>query len=157
MHSEVVSSKFYPASIGYSLANVPRNTFNLWSTYQLPWRHLEFGGGGNFVDSRNASSTVPLNPTTGLLKQVPGYWVFNAMARYPISDRLDLQINAYNLTNKYYYDEPHPGHIVPGAGRSAMLSLNFRSTQGRKIGPCYCFRYPNVLSQNQVSGGAGDL
>ena len=27
----------------------------------------------------NASSTVPLDPATGLVKQVPGYWVFNAM------------------------------------------------------------------------------
>jgi catecholate siderophore receptor len=131
LHGEVVSSNFYPGSVGYPLANVPNNTFNLWTTYKLPWRRLELGGGTNFVDSRTASSTVPLNPTTGLLKQVPGYWVFNAMAEYPISDRLELQVNAYNLANRYYYDEPHPGHIVPGAGRSAMVSLNFKFAQGK--------------------------
>jgi catecholate siderophore receptor len=132
MHSEVVSSQFYPRTVGHQLANVPRKTFNVWSTYETPWRHLEFGGGGNFVDSRTASSTVPFDPTTGLLKQVPGYWIFSAMARYPISDRLDLQLNAYNLANNYYYDEPHPAHIVPGAGRSVLASLNFRLPQGRK-------------------------
>ena len=132
MHGEVVSSQFYPGAVGHQLANVPRNTFNIWSTYQTPWRHLEFGAGGNVVDSRTASSTVPFDPTTGLLKQVPGYWVCNAMARYPVSDRLDLQVNAYNLANNYYYDEPHPAHIVPGAGRSVLVSLNFRFPQGRK-------------------------
>ena len=130
--SEVLKSNYYPGSVGYPLANVPRNTFNIWSTYESPWKHLEFGGGANFVDSRTASSTAPLNPTTGLLKQVPGYWVANAMVRYPIMDRLDLQVNAYNLANNYYYDEPHPGHIVPGAGRSILVSLNFRFAHGRR-------------------------
>jgi catecholate siderophore receptor len=130
--SEVVKSNYYPASVGYPLANVPKNTFNVWSTYQLPWRHFEVGGGANFVDSRTASSTVPLDPTTGLLKQVPGYWVANAMVGYRLSDRLDLQINAYNLANTYYYDEPHPVHIVPGAGRSVLVGLNFRLSHGRK-------------------------
>ena len=36
------------------------------------------------MDSRTASSTTPLDPVTGLVKQVPGYWVFNAMAKYPL-------------------------------------------------------------------------
>ena len=57
------------------------------------------------MDRRTASSTVPNDPITGLLKQVPGYWVFNAMARYPITEHLDFQANLYNLANKYFYDE----------------------------------------------------
>ena len=132
LKGNVVSSIFYPGSVGYPLANVPKNTFNLWSTYRLPWRHVEVGGGANFVDSRTASSTVPLNPTTHLLKYVPGYWVFSAMASYPLSDRLDLQANAYNLADNYYYDEPHPGHIVPGAGRTVVVALNFKFARGGK-------------------------
>jgi len=132
LHSEVVSSNYYPQAVGYPLANVPQNTFSIWSTYESRWKNLEFGAGANFVDSRTASATVPLDPTTGLLKQVPGYWVANAMVRYPLSDRLDLQVNAYNLGNNYYYDEPHPEHIVPGAGRSVLASINFRFAGGSK-------------------------
>jgi len=132
LHSEVVESKAFPASVGYPLANVPANTFNFWSSYHTPWRNLEFGAGGNFVDSRTASSTVPLNPVTGLLKQIPGYWVFNAMVRYPVSEYLDLQLNAYNLADNYYYDEPHPNHIIPGAGRAVLGSLRFKFPQKRK-------------------------
>jgi len=93
---------------------------------------VEFGAGANFVDTRTASATAPLNPTTGLLKAVPGYWVGNAMLRYPVSERLDLQVNAYNLSNAYYYDEPHPAHIVLGPGRSVLASLNFKFTRGVK-------------------------
>ena len=131
--SEVVTSQYYPRSIGAELANVPRNTFNFWSTYRLPWRKLQLGAGGNFVDKRNASSTAPFvavptetGSTVNLLKEVPGYWVFNAMANYPLSERASLQINLNNLANRYYYDEVHPGHIVPGAGSTALAGINFR-------------------------------
>ena len=66
------------------------------------------------------------DPLTGLIKQVPGYWVFNAMAKYPMTEHIDFQANVYNLANKYFYDELHPGHIVLGPGRSALMGLNFK-------------------------------
>jgi catecholate siderophore receptor len=125
MHSEVVKSQYYPLAVGYRLANVPNNLFNLWTTYQ-PMQRLTIGGGGNYVDSRTASSTVPLDPTTGLVKQVPGYVVLNAMARYTLTDNLSLQANVFNLANRNYIDEIHPAHIVPGAGTSGLFGLNFR-------------------------------
>ncbi len=125
LDSKVVSSQFYPGAVGNPLANVPRNTFNLWTEYRLP-RHWEVGAGSNYVSSRTASSTVPLDPTTGLLKEAPGYWVFSAMASRPINEHLDVQVNAYNLANRYYYDEIHPGHIVLGPGRSLLIGLKFK-------------------------------
>jgi catecholate siderophore receptor len=87
---------------------------------------LTIGGGGNYVDSRTASSTVPLDPTTGLVKQVPGYVVLNAMGRYSLSDNLALQVNVFNVANRNYIDEIHPAHIVPGAGTSGLFGLDFR-------------------------------
>lgn len=126
LDSKVVSSRFFPASVGAQLANVPKNTLSFWTNYELPWRRLSIGGGGQFVDSRTASSTVPLDPVTRLVKQAPSYWVLNAVARYPLGEHLDLQVNVNNLTNRYYYDQLHPGHIVPGAGRSALVGLNFK-------------------------------
>jgi catecholate siderophore receptor len=125
LDSKVVSSQFYPNAIGYPLANVPKNTFAYWNTYHLP-HHFELGGGANYVSSRTASSTVPLDPTTGLIKQVPGYWVFNAMGSHPLGEHLDIQVNVYNLANRYYYDEIHPAHIVLGPGRSALIGFNFK-------------------------------
>ncbi len=134
LDSEVVSSQYYPQSIGLELANVPRNTFNFWSTYRLPWDKVEVGAGGNFVDRRTASSTSPFvtvptgngSETVTLLKEVPGYWVFNAMLKVPLSERTSFQVNLNNLTNRYYYDQVHPGHIVPGAGFTALAGINFR-------------------------------
>lgn len=125
LDSRVVSSRFYPQAEGYPLANVPRHSFNFWSNYHLP-RHFDTGLGTNYVSSRTASSTAPLDPTTGLIKQVPGYWVFNAMLSHPLNEHIDLQLNGYNLTNRYYYDEIHPGHIVLGPGRSLLLDIKFK-------------------------------
>jgi catecholate siderophore receptor len=125
LDSKVISSFYYPASVGAQLANVPANTFNFWSTYRLP-KHWEVGAGGNFVDSRTASSTVPLDPTTGLVKQVPSYWVFNVMASHPINEHISIQANVYNIANRYYYDELHPAHIVLGPGRSALIGFKFK-------------------------------
>ena len=125
LDAKVVSSNFYPDAIGARLANVPENTFNIWNQFRLPW-HFETGLGGNYVSSRTASSTAPLDPATGLLKELPGYWVFSAMAKHPINDHIDLQANVYNLANRYYYDQLHPGHIVLGAGRSALIGIRFK-------------------------------
>jgi catecholate siderophore receptor len=125
LDARVVSSNYYPASVGARLANVPANTFNFWSVYRLPW-HWQTGVGGNYVSSRTASSTVPLDPTTGLVKQVPGYWVFNAMAEHRLTEHLDFQVNVSNIANRYYYDELHPAHIVLGPGRSALAGLKFK-------------------------------
>jgi len=118
LDGRLVSSNNYPQAIGAELANVPRNTFNAWTTYRMPW-HWETGFGGNYVSSRTASSTAPLDPVTGLVKEVPSYWVFNAMAKHRLTEHIDLQINVANIANRYYYDQLHPAHIVPGPGRAA--------------------------------------
>jgi catecholate siderophore receptor len=125
LDSRVAGSRYYPGSVGYPLANVPRNTFNFWSTHRLP-RRFEGGIGANYVSSRSASSTAPLDPTTGLVKAAPSYWVFNAMLSHPLNEHVDLQLNGYNLANRFYYDQLHPGHIIPGTGRSLLAGFRFK-------------------------------
>jgi catecholate siderophore receptor len=139
LNSDVIYSKFYPTSVGYPLANVPKQTFNIFVTHRLPWR-LNAGLGGNYVASRTASSTVPYVPTgyapnpngpgfvvtSVAMKQVPGYWVFDAMLKRPITERLELQANVNNILNRYYIDLPHPSHLIPGPGANALIGINFK-------------------------------
>jgi len=149
LDSAVMASQFYPTSIGFPLANVPRQTFNGFLTHNLPWR-LSAGLGGNYVAARTASSTTPYVPSSygpattfaagstpcgaticyqvlsTAMKQVPGYWVFNAMLKRDVTDRLQLQVNVYNLLNRFYIDQPHPSHLIPGPGLSAMIGANFK-------------------------------
>jgi catecholate siderophore receptor len=139
LDSAVIYSQFFPTSVGYPLANVPKQTFNLFLTHRLPWL-LNGGLGGNYVGARTASSTVPYVPTgyapnpnssgyvvtSVAMKQVPGYWAFSAMLKRPISEHLEFQANVNNLLNRFYIDLPHPSHLVPGPGASALFGINFR-------------------------------
>ena len=116
--------KGVPASLGRQLANTPQNTFSVWSSYTLPWRDIVVGGGVQYVDSRFASITP--NATTGVFLKAPSYATVQAMVRIPVKEGIDVQLNGYNLANTKYYDLLHPSHVVPGAGRSVLLSANFR-------------------------------
>jgi catecholate siderophore receptor len=106
-----------PAEIGKEMVNTPPNSFNLWSTYRLS-SGLHFGGGARFVDRRFGNT---INT-----RVVDAYWTFDAMASYPLTNHIDLKLNLYNLTDKYYFDRIGGGHIVPGPGRMAMVSTSFR-------------------------------
>ena len=105
--------------LGFPLPFAPHNNVKFWSTYQI-MPELEIGGGGEYVGSRYAQTTAPI-------EKVSGYMTLDAMARYAISNQIDVQLNVYNLTDKLYYDMMHPQFVVPGAGRSAMLTLNYHS------------------------------
>ena len=151
LDSSVLFSKEFPTSIGYPLANVPKQTFNAFITHNLFWK-ISGGIGSNYVGSRTASSTTPYVATSysgpitfapgtapcsatattcyevlsTAMKQVPGYWVFNLMVKRPITRRIELQANIYKLFNRFYIDQPHPSHLIPGAGLSALIGANFR-------------------------------
>ncbi|HUN48239.1 MAG TPA: TonB-dependent siderophore receptor, partial [Stellaceae bacterium] len=103
---------------GAPLTNTPKHTLSVWTTYELPWR-TEVGGGLNYVSSRVARNTAPF-------ETVPGYYTIDALVKYHLTPNVDVQVNLYNLTDTNYIDLVHPAHIVPGAGRSALFSTNFK-------------------------------
>ena len=57
---------------------------------------------------------------------MPGYWVFNAMVRRPIGDRVDFQANIYNLTYSFFIDHTHSSDLIPSEAINAQLGLNYR-------------------------------
>jgi catecholate siderophore receptor len=116
LDSKTVDSNV-PAEIGKELVNTAPNSFNVWSTYRLP-SGFHFGGGARFVDRRFGNT---INT-----RRVDAYWTFDAMASYPLTEHIDLKLNLYNLSDKFYFDRIGGGHIVPGPGRAAMLSTSFR-------------------------------
>jgi catecholate siderophore receptor len=108
------------AYVGKDIANVAHNAVNLWTEYYLPFG-IEVGGGGNWLGARYADS--------GETARVPGYVVWNAMVSYKVAQNVTLQLNGLNLFNRYYYTAPYytsvsENHVIPGAGRSATLSIN---------------------------------
>jgi catecholate siderophore receptor len=56
------------------------------------------------------------------------YWVFDAMASYPVNRHFDVQLNAYNLFDKHYVAAINKSgyRYTPGTPRSAMITFNIR-------------------------------
>lgn len=115
LESETVESNT-PDEIGKELINTPRNSFNLWTTYQFTFP-LSIGGGARFVDRRFANATNT--------RFVESYWLIDATASYRVNKFIELRLNLNNLTDKYYFDRIGGGHIVPGPARSVLLTTNF--------------------------------
>ncbi len=129
------TAPFYLSPKNFPFANVPKNSGNLWVTRGLPFRFVG-GFGGNYVAARRASSTsvigvyqssapTPLANVPLAFKAIPSYIVLNAMVSRPITDRLALQVNLVNLTNRYFIDQPHPNHLVPGEGINAQFGATY--------------------------------
>lgn len=107
------------ASVGAPLLNTAPNAANAWLVYEFhnPWK---VGAGFNFLDRRAADIHN--------LAHVPSYVTFDAMAHYQINKAVAVQVNGYNLANKYYYtnsyfSSPVENHVVPGQGRYALLTV----------------------------------
>ncbi|MCW5559763.1 MAG: TonB-dependent receptor, partial [Verrucomicrobiae bacterium] len=115
MDSEVVKSGT-ASEVGNDLANVPKNSLSLWTTYRLPL-DITAGFGSQFVGARYNS--------TANTRQAPDYWLFNAMLGYQVTQNVHLQVNVFNLANKEYINGVGGGHYIPGAGRSAVLTAAF--------------------------------
>ena len=120
----------------FPLANVPKNSGNFWITHALKYR-IVGGFGGNYVAARRASSTAAvgvfnsqslINPAAVpfAFKAVPGYTILNAYLRRPFGEHLEAQFNLDNLTNKFFIDQPHPGHLIPGERITALAGLNYK-------------------------------
>jgi catecholate siderophore receptor len=130
------TAPFFISPANYPLANVPKNSGNFWVTHSLKYK-IVGGFGGNYVAARRASSTAlvgdyesqtALNPASVPLvfKAIPGYTTLNLLLRRPIGERFDAQFNLNNLTNKFFIDQPHPGHLVPGERITALFGVNYK-------------------------------
>lgn len=115
MDPEITESN-NPAEKGKVPANAPKHTYSLWTTYQLGggW---EIGGGVQGVGKRYGNNTNTV--------AAPGYHIWDAEFAYKQAD-YDIRINVYNLTDQLYYESVYGGHAVPGIGRTALLSVDYR-------------------------------
>lgn len=103
------------AEFHHELGNTPEHSFNIWSTYRLPF-NFEVGAGLQYVDKRfnNTNNT----------RKAPAYILFDAMVAYHVTDHIEVKLNMNNLTDQEYIDQVGGGHFIPGAGRSMILTTS---------------------------------
>jgi len=116
------------AQKGNPLANTPKNSANLWTTYQFS-RGFTLGYGVNYTSwvwatASNATSTALYNRAT-----IPGFVLHNLMASYEVNRILRLQLNVMNLFDKEYFTQLRTvsttsGWVYPGTGRTAILTAS---------------------------------
>jgi len=102
---------------GKQLQNTPRHSANLWTTYDIG-EQWQVGTGVFFIGERFAN-----NSNTNL---VPKTVRWDATVAYQLNQNIQLRLNVLNLTDALYYDGVAGGRVIPGAGRTFILSGNFR-------------------------------
>lgn len=110
--------------IGQSPRNTPKKTFNLWTTYRLPYG-FKVGGGMEYKSRRYGAAptgTAPFNPNW-----VDSYVRWDAMVSYD-QPKYTIKFNVQNVFDKLYYDALYDsgGFTVPGQARRFILSTEYK-------------------------------
>jgi catecholate siderophore receptor len=99
--------------VGNEMPNAPRNSFSLWATYDFLQR-WQVGSGIYYVGERFAN-----NANTNV---APDYVRWDMTVGYQINKNIQLRLNAINLTDKLYFDNVNPSHIIPAPGRTIIAT-----------------------------------
>lgn len=102
---------------GKKMIRTPEHAASLWATYRLTpdWR---IGGGAFYVGERFGNTTNT--------NRAEGYYRFDAMAAYALTENVDLQLNIYNITDEDYIERLYNNWSNPGPGRAATLTTNVK-------------------------------
>ncbi|MFM9852165.1 MAG: TonB-dependent receptor [Sphingomonadaceae bacterium] len=111
----LVSSPAGPI-VGAPLIITARHMGSVSTSYDL---FPKFNIGVNFVAT---SQRLGQNSNASFLI-APGYQLVDLSAKYQVSDKVTAQILVNNVGNRLYYEQLHPVHVIPGAGRTALATL----------------------------------
>jgi iron complex outermembrane receptor protein len=108
---------------GDRFANAPKHQINFWGKYTLPFRSLK--GLGIAAGVRYVSDQVGLLSNQNFL--FPSYTVFDAAITYQ-RNRYQVQVNAYNLSNKRYFTGSRSGMTTAGMGDplNVRIGINYQ-------------------------------
>ena len=115
-------SSLTAAQVGQMLPNTAHNQANLWTIYEFT-EAFHVGAGVNYLGQRAADSAG--------VAHIPGYVTFDGMISYQINAHIGVQLNGYNLADKYYFTNAYyssavENHVIPGAGRTITATLTGR-------------------------------
>ncbi|BBK33722.1 catecholate siderophore receptor [Stella humosa] len=115
MKSKIVDDGPAAFNDGNEMANVAPHSFSIWSTYRF-LKDWQIGGGAFYNSERWANDANT--------RKVPGYWRFDAMASYDVTENVGLRLNVQNLFDKKYYDAGYTsgGFAYVGPGRTILLT-----------------------------------
>ncbi len=122
LDARTLATKGTPANqVNQGLPNTAHNQANLWTVYEFD-QGVNVGFGVNYLGKRDADN-IGLN-------KIPGYTTFDGLVSYKVTPKITLQLNGYNLLDRYYFtnaydSSPVENHVLPGAGRTFTLTAVF--------------------------------
>ncbi|WP_439532158.1 TonB-dependent receptor [Polymorphobacter sp.] len=116
LDSQTLKSTATGPLVGAPLLIAPRHSGSFSTSYDFT---PEFNAGFNLVAS---ASRVGQNTAASYLV-AGGYVVADVSATWRPSRQVTVRLLVNNITNRLYYDQLHPVHVIPGAGRTALVSL----------------------------------
>lgn len=118
---------------GQRSRNTPPYTFNLWTTYKLPYG-WKVGGGVEAKGERygyNPSGAGAIPTLAGSTKfhpnTAPAYERWDAMVAYE-QKKWSVRLNVQNVFDTVYYDAIYDngGFVVPGVRRKGIISTEYK-------------------------------
>ena len=115
------SAAFPDPGAGAELANTPKHSGSLFTTYRLPFG-LSIGYGLTY-QGRFAFGTPSATNRTVIYSD--DYLIHQAYAAFELNESTSIQLNVKNFTDEEYYTRiRNNGWATPGDGRAFVLSLN---------------------------------
>ena len=123
--SELVKAATGNVNIGDPLANTPKHSASLFTTYRVVPK-LAVGGGVYYVSRSNGGNQGGAGGGANGI-YAPAYTRVDAFASYDLSERATLQLNVQNVGDERYIlrtNGVHHADVAPA--RQAILTLNLR-------------------------------
>ncbi len=118
LQEAVVTRATISARAGAHVEQVPRHSFSFWNNVQLRPR---LGVGLGLLNRSDMFATIDNTVT------LPSYTRADAAVFYSFTDKLRLQANLENLTNRRYFLNAHTNtNISPGSPRVLRIGLTMR-------------------------------
>jgi len=113
-----ISSRTVAAALGANVAQVPRNSASVWNHFRILPR---LGAGLGLIHQGEMFAAIDNSV------RIPRFTRADAALFYSLSERLRLQVNVENLTDRKYIVNGHNNNnLTPGMARAVRVGLTAR-------------------------------
>ena len=121
MDSKVKNQTLVAADGSSNLTYNPSDALTLWTTYS-PGKRFTIGGGARY----NGEMKRGTDGAVGTPRLIKSYIVFDGVATYQLTERVQLQANVYNLLDKQYVAAINKSgyRYTPGTPQTFRLTAN---------------------------------
>jgi catecholate siderophore receptor len=126
MKNKIIEGTTGANAAGAQVRWSPEVTATAWSSYKVN-DNLTVGGGLRYTSEQKRLIDPTLNASIQNVPGIDGYTVADALLSYKLNKNVSIQLNVYNLFDKFYVNTLNNGgsRLTYGVERSAQLSANF--------------------------------